>query len=142
MAEDQDPEPGSPDAVQPEAVQPEAVQPGAVQPQATETEPAQVDGGVPADEVQAEHGAAGAADASADDDTAPSGLAWAITTRLNRFTRKFLGPAQVGDRAPDTQVPDSLPSTPCAVCGRPLTEHELVRTTDAKMRLYCPGTPR
>jgi hypothetical protein len=72
----------------------------------------------------------------------PSGLAWAITTRLNRFTRKFLGPAQVGERAPDTQVPDRLPSTPCAVCGLPLSEHELVRTTDAKMRLYCPGTPR
>ena len=77
-----------------------------------------------------------------DEAPSPSGLAWAITTRLNRFTRKFLGPAQVGDRAPDTQVPESLPSTPCAVCGRPLTEHELVRTTDAKMRLYCPGTPR
>lgn len=72
----------------------------------------------------------------------PSGLAWAITTRLNRFTRKFLGPAQVGERAPDTQVPDTLPSTPCSICGRPLSDHELVRTTEAKMRLYCPGSPR
>ena len=68
----------------------------------------------------------------------PSGLAWAITKRLNRFTRKFLGPAQVGDMAPDTQVPDTLPSTPCSICGEPLSDHELVRTADQKMRLYCP----
>lgn len=75
-----------------------------------------------------------------DEPPEPSGLAWAITTRLNRFTRKFLGPAQVGERAPDTQVPSTLPGTPCSVCGKPLSEHELVRTTDAKMRLYCPGS--
>ena len=131
MADDEDPSPAWPDAEQPEPVQLPAA----------EAEPGQVDGGVPAEDGQATQDAAGAANASADD-AAPSGLAWAITTRLNRFTRKFLGPAQVGDRAPDTQVPDSLPSTPCAVCGRPLTEHELVRTTDAKMRLYCPDTPR
>ena len=69
---------------------------------------------------------------------APTGLAWAITTRLNRFTRKFLGPAQVGERAPDTEVPSTLPATPCSSCGKPLSSHELVRTTEAKMRLYCP----
>ncbi len=96
------------------------------------------------DDAAPEEAAAGAASPGSPPDgaAAPSGAAWAITTRLNRFTRKFLGPAQVGDRAPDTRVPDSLPSTPCSVCGRPLTEHELVRTTDAKMRLYCPDAAR
>lgn len=80
-------------------------------------------------------------ESSPEESEEPSGLAWAITTRLNRFTRKFLGPAQVGERAPDTQVPSTLPDTPCASCGRPLSQHELVRTTDAKMRLYCPDPP-
>ncbi len=80
-------------------------------------------------------------DVAGESSTEPSGLAWAITSRLNRFTRKFLGPAQVGERAPDTQVPSTLPDTPCASCGKPLSQHELVRTTDAKMRLYCPDPP-
>ncbi len=108
------------------------------------TEPAEPRDGAPDDDASREDPVADApaTGVTSDETPQPSGLAWAITTRLNRFTRKFLGPAQVGDRAPDTQVPDSLPSTPCAVCGRPLTEHELVRTTDAKMRLYCPDTPR
>lgn len=69
---------------------------------------------------------------------ARGGLAWAITARLNRFTRKFLGPAQVGEQTSSTEVPSTLPGTPCASCGLPLSEHELVRTSDAKMRLYCP----
>ena len=67
-----------------------------------------------------------------------TGLAWRLTERLNRFTRRFMGPAQVGESAGATVVPDQLPSTPCAVCGKPLVQHELVRTSDAKMRLYCP----
>ena len=67
-----------------------------------------------------------------------TGLAWRLTERLNRFARRFMGPAQVGERAGATVVPDQLPSSPCAVCGKPLVQHDLVRTSDAKMRLYCP----
>ena len=116
------------------------------------TEPAEPRDGAPAadasredpvavtPEIDAPATDAPASHATADEAPEPSGLAWAITTRLNRFTRKFLGPAQVGERAPDTQVPSTLPGTPCSVCGKPLSEHELVRTTDAKMRLYCPGS--
>jgi hypothetical protein len=77
-------------------------------------------------------------DASAPRAAEPTGLAWAITTRLNRFTRTFLGPAQVGERAARTEVVSQLPPTPCSSCGKPLADHELVRTTEAKMRLYCP----
>lgn len=65
-------------------------------------------------------------------------LAWRITDRLNDVTRRFLGPAQLGDYTPPAPGTGALPSTPCAKCGRPLDQHDLVRTEQQKMRLYCP----
>jgi hypothetical protein len=65
-------------------------------------------------------------------------LAWRITDRLNDVTRRFLGPAQLGDYEVPKKNDGSLPATPCAKCGRPLDQHELVRTEHQKMRLYCP----
>jgi hypothetical protein len=65
-------------------------------------------------------------------------LAWAITHRLNRFTKKFLGPAQLGEMPTTPPRDAALPGTPCRSCGKPLSTHELVRTDNEKMRLYCP----
>ena len=65
--------------------------------------------------------------------------AWAFSDRLTRLAAKVVGPAQIGDVDHTTVVSSELPATPCSVCGRPLSEHALERTTDAKMRLYCPA---
>jgi hypothetical protein len=64
--------------------------------------------------------------------------AWAFSDRLTRLAAKVVGPAQIGDVDHTTVVSSELPATPCSACGRPLSEHALERTTDAKMRLYCP----
>lgn len=65
--------------------------------------------------------------------------AWAFSDRLTRLAAKVVGPAQIGDIDHTTVVSSELPATPCSSCGRPLSEHALERTTDAKMRLYCPA---
>ncbi|MGD9954754.1 MAG: hypothetical protein AB7O74_14255 [Candidatus Nanopelagicales bacterium] len=64
--------------------------------------------------------------------------AWAFSDRLTRLAAKVVGPAQIGDVDHTTVVSSTLPSTPCSACGKPLSDHVLERTTDAKMRLYCP----
>lgn len=64
--------------------------------------------------------------------------AWAFSDRLTRLAAKVVGPAQLGDVDHTTVVSDTLPATPCSSCGRPLSDHTLERTKDAKMRLYCP----
>ena len=64
--------------------------------------------------------------------------AWAFSDRLTRLAAKVVGPAQLGDVDHTTVVSATLPETPCASCGKPLSSHALERTTDAKMRLYCP----
>jgi hypothetical protein len=64
--------------------------------------------------------------------------AWAFSDRLTRLAAKVVGPAQLGDIDHATVVSSELPATPCASCGQPLSSHALERTTDAKMRLYCP----
>ena len=50
--------------------------------------------------------------------------------------------AQIGDVDHTTVVSSTLPATPCSSCGRPLSDHVLERTTDAKMRLYCPSADK
>jgi hypothetical protein len=65
--------------------------------------------------------------------------AWAFSDRLTRLAAKVVGPAQLGEVDHTTVVSKKLPATPCSVCGNPLSEHVLERTTDAKMRLYCPA---
>jgi len=64
--------------------------------------------------------------------------AWAFSDRLTRLAAKVVGSAQLGDIDHETVVSSELPATPCASCGKPLSSHVLERTTDAKMRLYCP----
>lgn len=64
--------------------------------------------------------------------------AWAFSDRLTRLAAKVVGPAQIGEIDHTTVVSAELPSTPCSSCGQPLSSHVLERTTDAKMRLYCP----
>lgn len=64
--------------------------------------------------------------------------AWAFSDRLTRLAAKVVGPAQLGEVDHTTVVAKELPATPCSACGRPLSAHVLQRTTDAKMRLYCP----
>lgn len=60
-----------------------------------------------------------------------------ISSRLNRITRVYLGPAQVdeGGRANAVQP---LSSSPCPICGKPMADHDLERAPGAKARFYCP----
>ena len=64
-------------------------------------------------------------------------VSFRISARLNKVTKVYLGPAQVdtGGRANAVQP---LSESPCPVCGRPMAEHDLERTTGAKARFYCP----
>ena len=84
-----------------------------------------------------------AADASASSRERPRGMdrvratSFRISARLNRITRVYLGPAQV-DQGGRANAVQPLSSSPCPVCGRPMTEHDLERSPGAKARFYCP----
>ncbi len=65
--------------------------------------------------------------------------AWAFSDRLTRLAAKVVGPAQLGEVDHTAVVATELPATQCSACGLPLSQHVLERTTDAKMRLYCPA---
>jgi hypothetical protein len=60
-----------------------------------------------------------------------------VSDRLNRITKVYLGPAQVGTERPTTEV-KPLTSSPCPLCGRPMAEHDLVRSDSERQRFYCP----
>jgi hypothetical protein len=65
-------------------------------------------------------------------------LPFRISGRLNRMTRGYLGPAQVGTGRRATTV-QPLSSSPCPGCGHPMLDHDLERTPGAKSRFYCPA---
>lgn len=83
-------------------------------------------------------------DASADDGAARPArggraLAFRITDRLNRLTRVYLGPAQVGEeRRPTVVTPIEKQTAACPACGRPFSEHDLQHSESGRQRLYCP----
>jgi hypothetical protein len=62
-----------------------------------------------------------------------------VTDRLNRVTRVYLGPAQVGEeRRPTVVTPIQQQTAACPACGRPLAQHDLVHSDSGRQRLYCP----
>lgn len=59
-------------------------------------------------------------------------------TALNRTFRPVMGPAQLG---PFNEAPLPAPDAkPCPLCGRPMTEHTMARSSDQSVatRLRCP----
>jgi hypothetical protein len=82
------------------------------------------------------------ADPTGAPEPAPRGaraLVYRVTDRLNRMTRVYLGPAQVGEeRRPTVVTPIEQQSTPCPSCGQPFSQHELVHSESGRQRLYCP----
>ena len=60
-----------------------------------------------------------------------------VSDRLNKITKVYLGPAQVGTDRPATEV-KPLTSSPCPLCGQPMSEHDLVRSESERQRFYCP----
>jgi hypothetical protein len=80
-------------------------------------------------------------EAGADDEaprlTRAQAFAFRISGRLNKITRLYLGPAQVGRERRATEI-KPLTSSPCPLCGRPMSEHDLVHSDTGRQRFYCP----
>lgn len=67
------------------------------------------------------------------------GAVFRVTERLNNLTRRYLGPAQVGEeRRPTVVRPLSEQTAACPVCGQPFSRHDLVASDTGRQRLYCP----
>lgn len=64
---------------------------------------------------------------------------WSFYQKANRVVRTFTGPAQIGAGHPESPEVRSA-SAPCPICGRPMTEHEVLRADDQRepTRLVCP----
>lgn len=58
---------------------------------------------------------------------------------FERVLFSFMGPPQLGSGAPSTYVPDPAAQL-CHKCGRPWTEHEVVRT-GSMTYATCPARP-
>jgi len=71
--------------------------------------------------------------------TRAQAFAFRVSDRLNKVTRLYLGPAQVGRERRVTEV-RPLTSSPCPLCGRPMSEHDLVHSDTGRQRFYCPPT--
>jgi hypothetical protein len=57
--------------------------------------------------------------------------------RVNQVAYSFAGPAQVGIGRPEAAY--EPPADPvCPLCGRPMTEHTVLRTDSAPTRVRCP----
>ena len=70
-------------------------------------------------------------------------FAFRVSDRLNRVTRIYLGPAQVGEeRRPTVVTPIEQQTAACPACGQPLSLHELVHSESGRQRLYCPRPSR
>ena len=69
--------------------------------------------------------------------TRAQAFAFRVSDRLNKVTRLYLGPAQVGRERRATEV-RPLTSSPCPLCGRPMSEHDLVHSDTGRQRFYCP----
>lgn len=86
---------------------------------------------------------AGAGDPADHAETSPPrgarAFVFRVTDRLNRMTRVYLGPAQVGEeRRPTVVTPIDQQSAACPSCGQPFSRHELVHSESGRQRLYCP----
>jgi hypothetical protein len=59
--------------------------------------------------------------------------------RLNRALYPYFGPAALGP-GPTGERPDTPSPTACPLCGKPLADHAIERSTDGHTatRLHCP----
>jgi hypothetical protein len=69
--------------------------------------------------------------------TRAQAFAFRVSDRLNAITKLYLGPAQVGRERRATEV-RPLTTSPCPLCGQPMSAHDLVHSDTGRQRFYCP----